>query len=438
MIDLKWLAEHQEEAERGFRAKRSDVPIARMLELDEERKGLAQKVEAVAAEKNRASKELGGLAPAERKTRLAELKELDTASAGNVARLKEVEGELHELLWNAPNLPLADVPVGNNESENVVLREVGERPTFDFTPKPHWDIGQYLGVIDAERATRVAGARFVYLLGPIVRLQQALTEYVFGVLTNRDRLRAIIAQAGLAVSDTPFVPVVPPLMVTPEVFDKMARLHPREERYHIPSDDVFLIGSAEHTLGPLHMGETLAYEQVPLRYVAATPAFRREAGSYGKDTRGLIRLHQFDKIEMESFTLPEQGVAEQNLLVAVQEHLVASLGIPYRVVQICTGDMGGPDARQIDIECWMPGQEAYRETHTADYMGEYQARRLQTRIRRNDGTLVHAHMNDATAMAIGRTLAAILECQQQQDGSVLVPEVLHPWTGFTTMQAINA
>ncbi len=180
-------------------------------------------------------------------------------------------------------------------------------------------------------------------------------------------------------------------------------------------------------MGPMHMDEVLREDELPLRYFAFTPAFRREAGSYGKDTRGILRLHQFDKIEMESFALPEQGLAEQELFVAIQEHLLQQLGVPYQVMQICTGDMGGPDARQIDIECWMPGQNRYRETHTSDMMTDYQARRLNTRVKRAAGEHQFVHMNDATCIAMGRLLIAIMENFQEADGTVRIPEVLRPW-----------
>jgi seryl-tRNA synthetase len=190
-----------------------------------------------------------------------------------------------------------------------------------------------------------------------------------------------------------------------------------------------LIGSAEHTLGPLHMDETLKEEHLPLRYVGYSTAFRREAGSYGKDTKGILRQHQFDKLEMESFTKPEDGMAEQDFMVAIQEHLMRELKLPHQAVLICTGDMGFPDQRQIDIETWMPGQDTYRETHSADYVGGFQARRLNTKVKRADGSAEPVHMNDATVFAMGRTLIAILENYQQEDGSVAVPEVLRPFMG---------
>ena len=203
----------------------------------------------------------------------------------------------------------------------------------------------------------------------------------------------------------------------------------KEERYYLQQDDLYLVGSAEHTLGPLHMDETLPEEALPLRYLGFSTAFRREAGSYGKDMKGILRVHQFDKLEMESFTAPEDSLKEQNFFVAIQEYLMQGLELPYQVVAVCTGDMGKPDARQIDIETWLPGQEKYRETHSADLMQDFQARRLNIKVKRKDGKIEFAHMNDATAFAIGRTLIAILENYQQKDGSVKMPRVLQGYVG---------
>jgi seryl-tRNA synthetase len=216
----------------------------------------------------------------------------------------------------------------------------------------------------------------------------------------------------------------------------MGRLEPRDERYYIPSDDAYLIGSAEHTLGPLHMDQTLAEADLPIRYLGYSTSFRREAGSYGKDTKGILRLHQFDKLEMETFCLPENSIEEQNLLVAIQEHLVSSLGLPYRLVICSTGDMGDPDARHIDLETWMPGQGKYRETHSADLMTDYQSRRLAIKVKRTTGSAAgkseYVHMNDATAFAIGRLLIAIMENYQQKDGSIKIPKALHAYTAGRT------
>jgi seryl-tRNA synthetase len=227
-------------------------------------------------------------------------------------------------------------------------------------------------------------------------------------------------------------------MIKPEIFRRMARLSDadKDERYYLQQDDAFLIGSAEHTLGPIHVDSTLTENQLPLRYIGFSTSFRREAGSYGKDTGGLFRVHQFDKLEMESFTVPEDSHTEQDFIVAVQEYLVHSLGIPYQLIAICTGDMGKPDARQLDINSWLPGQNKYRETHTSDLMTDYQARRLETKVKRKTGETQYAHMNDATAIAIGRFIIAILENYQQADGSVKIPEVLVPFMGKTEIRRV--
>jgi seryl-tRNA synthetase len=220
-------------------------------------------------------------------------------------------------------------------------------------------------------------------------------------------------------------------MIRPDAYVKMARLSPEveDERYYLEKDDLYLIGSAEHTLGSMHMDERISYKNFPLRYIGFSSSFRREAGSYGKDTRGIFRVHQFDKLEMESFTLPDNSLKEHKFLIKIQEYLMQSLKLPYRVMLVCTGDMGGPDARQVDIETWLPGQDKYRETHSADLMLDYQSRRLNTRFKKK-GDLDFVHMNDATAFAIGRTLIAIIENYQQKDGSIQVPEVLQKYTNF--------
>jgi seryl-tRNA synthetase len=269
------------------------------------------------------------------------------------------------------------------------------------------------------------------LKGDAVLLENSLYQFALSVLTDEQELKKIADKVEKGYYSKTFIPVLPPLFINPDVYEKMARLSPETEieRYGIPRDNQYLIGSAEHTLGPMHMNETLDRKDLPLRYFALTPAFRREAGSYGKDTKGILRQHQFDKLEMESFTAPEDGLKEQDFFIAIEEFLMQSLKIPYQVVAISTGDMGGPDFRQRDIESWMPGQNKYRETHTSDYMTDYQARRLQTKVRKDDGESEFVHMNDATAFAMGRTIIAILENYQQSDGSIRIPDVLKKYFG---------
>lgn len=231
----------------------------------------------------------------------------------------------------------------------------------------------------------------------------------------------------MKIKATPFTPVIPPLMINFETAEKMGRLHPMEDRFTFPEDKFMMIGSAEHSLGPIHMDEVLDAKDLPIRYVANTPAFRREAGTYGKDTKGILRMHQFDKIEMETFCLPEDGLAEQELIVGIQEYLLQKLELPYEVMAVCTGDMGNLDYRQIDINTYIPSQGRYRETHTSDYMTDYQARRLNIKYKKQDGTREYVHMNDATAFAMGRILIAIIENNQTADGKIQIPTVLQPY-----------
>ena len=255
-----------------------------------------------------------------------------------------------------------------------------------------------------------------------------MVQLVFKTVTDQKLIKKLAAKVGNPFDNT-FVPIIPPVIIKPDVMKKMARLDPIEERYYIPSDDAVLVGSAEHTLGPMHINKTFKYADLPIRYIGYSSAFRREAGSYGKDVRGILRLHQFDKLEMETFVPQEFGMQEQDLLVEIQEYLLQQLEIPYQVVAVCTGDIGKPDYRQIDLECWVPTQNKYRETHSADYVTDYQSRRLNTRYEDKDGSRKFVYMNDATALAIGRTLIAILENYQQEDGSVKIPKVLQNYVG---------
>jgi seryl-tRNA synthetase len=426
MLDIKFIREQVDVVKRAVETKKASVDIDLLLATDQRRRDLLLRVEAMRAEQNSASDTIAKEKdPEAKKEAIVAMRQLKDTLSAEEAALSAVEAETDALLKRVPNIPSDDTPIGPDESANVIVRKIGEPRVFSFPIKDHVALGECLGIIDNETAGKVSGARFTYLKGALAHLQYALVQYVFSIVTDTTVLETIIKKAGLSVPATPFVPIVPPVMIRTEVLERMARLEPRDDRYYIPSDDLYLIGSAEHTLGPMHMDTVLAEEQLPLRYVACSPAFRREAGSYGKDMRGILRVHQFDKIEMESFCVPELSTQEQNLFVAIQEHIVGSLGIPYQVMQICTGDMGGPDSRQIDIECWMPGQQRYRETHTSDLMTDYQARQLNTRVKRVNGETQYVHMNDGTAAAIGRIFIALIENYQEEDGSVTIPAVLH-------------
>lgn len=419
MIDARILREEPDKVKAGIAAKNADPALVdAFLELDAKWREAVGQVEALRAEKKK----------------LSDARDIEGGKK-NKELLKESEEKVstlekeREVVWmKIPNIPADDVPRGKDESENKVIRAWGEPNKFDFEPKDHMALGTALGIIDTETAAKVSGSRFGYLKGDLALMEFAIIQHTFKTLTDPKIMGEIAESVESGYNPKPFVPVIPPVMIRPDVYERMARLEPKEERYYIPSDDMYLIGSAEHTLGPLHIDEIISEEKLPLRYVGFSVSFRREAGAAGKDTRGILRVHQFDKIEIESFTTAENGLKEQDFIVAVQEYLLQSLELPYRVVSICTGDMGGPDVRQIDMETWMPGQNRYRETHTSDYNGDYQSRRLATKVKRANGTEL-VHMNDATVFAIGRILIAILENNQTADGKVSIPEVIRPYLG---------
>jgi seryl-tRNA synthetase len=429
MLDINYIRENTEKVKQAATQKRVDPSIVdELLEIDISRRKLISEVEKIRFERNNLNDKLKVERTPELMSQSTDLKnklqELEP-------RLDDAEAVYAELILKIPNVPLESVPFGKDESENVVSKTVGTPTTFDFTPKDHLEIGQDLDIIDTDTAAKVSGSRFAYLKGDGAMLEFALIQYVTQTLTNKDIIKKIADSVKDGYSAKPFTAVVPPVFIKTEVFKRMARLtdEDKTERYQLPLDDQYLVGSAEHTLGPIHMDQTLPEKLFPIRYIGFSTAFRREAGSYGKDTRGIIRVHQFDKLEMESFTVPEDSETEQDFLIATQEYLISGLAIPYQVISICTGDMGKPDARQVDINCWMPGQGKYRETNTSDLMTDFQSRRLETKVKRDSGETQYVHMNDATAIAVGRIIVAILENFQQADGSVKVPDVLVPFMG---------
>ncbi|HUO56084.1 MAG TPA: serine--tRNA ligase [Candidatus Paceibacterota bacterium] len=419
MLDIKFIRENRDIVERAIRDKNTEpIDFDRLFALYEERKDLRSRIDDLNAARNRAAKEQNHEEGKRLKGELAALEE----------RLPKLEKEFIALLTKIPNVPSADTPVGD-ESANKILRQWGTKPHFDFEPKAHWDLGRELGIIDSEKAAEVSGARFSYLKGDLVLMQFALMRLAFSTLGDTQTLSKIAEDAGVNINITPFIPVLPPVFMRTAVMNRMARLHPMDERYVFEKDDLVLVGSAEHTIGPLHMDEIIEEKNMPIRYAGFSTAFRREAGAAGKDTRGILRQHQFDKIELETFVMPEKSMDEQNFIVGIQEYLMQRLELPYQVVLKSTGDQGTPNHRGIDIETWMPGQHTYRETHTSDLMTSYQSRRLNTRVRGKDGKIEFVHMNDATVFAMGRTLIAIMENYQQEDGSIIIPEVLRSFIG---------
>ena len=429
MLDIRFIRENADQVTQKSQQKGYKVDVQKLLAVDDSRRKLLLEIERVRAERNQlADKTKGGQPSPDDMEQGRKLKE---TLAQLESQLGPVNDEYDKLLKEIPNMPADDVPVGASEDENQVAKEWGEKPQFDFKPKTHWQIAEERELIDKERAAKVSGSRFAYIKGDLVKLQFGLIQFVLTTLTNEETLKNIAQSAGLNdVSTKPFTPVLPPLMLRTDVFDAMDRLEPPEERYKVGSeeDNLWLQGSAEHTLGPMYKDESLDVADLPIRLIGYATSFRREAGSYGKDIEGIIRMHQFDKLEMESFSRPEDGLKEHLLMVAIQEYILQQLKIPYRLLLKCTADIGKPNARGIDLEAWLPGADKYMETHTADFMTDYQARRLQTRVK-GDGFV---HTNDATALALGRGLVAIIENYQRADGKIIIPEVVRPYLNGQT------
>lgn len=427
MLDIQFIRDNREAVAQKAQQKGYPVDISRLLQLDTQKRELITEIEQIRARRN-------DLAASLKKTKpTAEQIEQGRLLKEKVAELEDKLGPVVEqygaLLHAIPNMPLEAVPVGTTEDENVIARTVGEPTVFDFTPKHDFELGHTLDLIDKERAAKIAGSRFAYLKGDLVRLQFAIVQFVMTTLGDETILRKLIDENGLKVSAKPFTPILPPAMLRTEPYVASARLNAEEVTYKIEQDDLWLNASAEHTLCTMYWNEVLPEDMFPIRYIGYSTSFRREAGTYGKDMEGIFRLHQFDKLEMEVFCTPETGLEEHKLQIAIQEYLVQQLQLPYRLIQKCTADIGKPNASGYDIDCWFPGQQNYRETHTADYMTDYQARDLKIRVRRDDGKIELVHTNDATAFAMSRILKCIMENYQTAEGRIIVPEALRPYMG---------
>jgi len=414
MIDLKKLRENTSEIREAAKAKNVELDFTKILELDKRVRSLQQDVQQIATEKNEASKRIPQASEEEKQTILTEMKRVDRKGDELKAELNPIEHELDDLLHKIPNPASPDVKVAANEDENEVLRTVGEIKKFDFEVKDHMELGQSLDIIDTERAAKVSGARFNYLKGDGVLLEFALIQYALDTTMKFG-----------------FTPITTPHMVNARSMRAMGYLEHggHDEIYYLPKDNMYLIGTSEQSVGPMHMDETLDLSKGSMRYAGFSACYRREAGSYGKDTKGILRVHQFDKIEMFSFCKPEDSDAEHNMILEIEEKLMKGLGIPYQVLKMVTGDLGLPAARKYDLEAWLPSQEKYRETHSCSTCTDFQARRLNTRYKNEEGKSQFVHTLNGTAFAIGRTIIAILENYQQEDGSVIIPEVLRNYMG---------
>jgi seryl-tRNA synthetase len=415
MIDVKFIRENPEKVKQGVKNKNAEVDIDRFLEVDKKRREVITALEDMRAQKNKTTKEIPQMKDkAEREKTILKMRELDTNSDRLDKELEVLESEFNEMLMKVPNIPSDDVPVGKNDTENVEIRQVGKKPEFDFPFKDYMTLAEDLDIIDVKRAGKVSGTRFGYLKGGAAFLEFALVQFVFDTLAKEG-----------------FIPVVPPVMLKPEMARGMGYLEQtdKEEAYFIQSDNLYLTGTSEQSLGAMHADEVFDEKDLPRRYMGFSTCFRRESGSYGKDTKGILRVHQFDKIEMFSYAKKEESQKEHDFLLSMEEKLMQLLEIPYRVLRICTGDLGRPAARKFDIEAWIPSENKYRETHSTSNCTDFQSRRLNIRYKTKDG-LEFIHTLNGTAFAIGRILIAIIENYQQKDGSIRVPKILQKYLGF--------
>ena len=415
MIDLKRLRE--EPAYRaGIERKRVRAGlIDEVLAAEEGRRALLQTVEELRARQNAASKEIGKAAPDERPAKIAAAGALKEELAAREPELAAAEAAARALALALPNPADASVPDGG-EDEGDVVRTVGETgpaPALD-----HAAFAERMGFVDSERGAEVGGSRFAYVMREAVLLELALVQWVFGQL---------VAEG--------FVPVVPPVLVREHVMEE-AGFFPtdRNQVYDLPEDELFLVGTSEVPLSALHRGDLLDPTALPARYAGFSTNFRREAGTYGKDTRGIFRVHQFDKVEMFAFVAPDESDAEHERILAIEERIIGGLGLPYRVVDIAAGDLGAAAAKKFDIEVWLPSEGTYREATSCSNYRDFSARRLRTRVRSEAGTEL-VHTLNGTACAVSRTLVYLFEHYQQADGSFAVPDVLRPFTGFATVPA---
>lgn len=412
MIDLKHLRDNIDLYKAGFAKKQVKVDVEQLLELDEAHRQKLQEVEAMRNERNAVSKSIPHLADTEKKAKIVEMKTLGNKLATEEDELNKLFVHLKTVLDQAPNLPHESVPTGKDDSENMPIKTVGEKPIFDFEPRDHVELGKMLDVIDLETGAETSGARFYYLKNELVLLEFAIVNWLMHKYVSKG-----------------FTPVTVPMLVKEHMMYATGFFPAdKNEIYHVnpEEDDLYLVGTSEVPLAGLHMGKAIQADELPKRYIGFSTCFRREAGSYGKDTKGILRVHQFDKMEMFSFCHPEKSWEEHDFLRSIEEEILQELGLPYQVVIICGGDLGAPAAKKYDCEVWIPTQNTYRELTSCSNCTDFQARRGGIKYKDENGTH-YLHTLNGTAMASTRTLIAILENNQQADGSVKIPEVLHPF-----------
>ena len=419
MIDVKLLRDNPELVRSSQKARGESVDVVdQALAADEARRSAIVEFEALRAEQNTLSKSVGAAKGDEKTVLLEKAKALSAQVKEAEAKKSSTEAAFRDVALNISNIVDPQAPIGG-EADFKVIEEIGKPRQFDFEPKDHVELGKILGAIDVERGAKVSGARFYYLTGVGALLELALVNYAIASATK----------AG-------FIPVIPPVLVKPAAMEGTGFLGQAAENvFHLKEDDFYLVGTSEVPLAAYHMDEIVDEKKLPLRYSGYSPCFRREAGSYGKDTRGIIRVHQFEKVEMFSFCKPEDSEAEHRRLLGWEKDFLNAMEIPYRVIDVATGDLGSSANRKFDCEAWIPTQNAYREVTSTSNCSEFQARRLNVRMRTENGTAPVATLN-GTLVAIPRMIVAILENHQQSDGSVLVPKALQPYLGMDRFQPV--
>jgi len=417
MLDIKFIRENIDFVAERLSTRGGTIDLGAFRKLDEERRAILLEVEQMKARRNAESAEIGKLRKqgSDASQRQEAVRKLGEQIKGADEKVKEVQDRLDSLLMSFPNIPHESVPVGRDETDNEVVREWGKKPELDFEPLSHWDQGEMLDIIDLPRAARMAGARFSLLKGAGARLERALINFMLDLHTTEHGYREVL---------TPF-------MVQPQSLEGTGQLPKfKDDLFSVEGGEYYLIPTAEVPVTNIHREEILKEADLPIRYAAYSPCFRKEAGSHGKDTRGLVRLHQFNKVELVKFTRPEDSYGELENLTRDAEAVLQKLGLAYRVVTLSTGDLGFSAAKTYDLEVWLPGQGAYREISSCSNFEDFQARRAQIRFRPDGGKgNRYVHTLNGSGLAVGRCLVAILENYQQKDGTVLVPEALRPYMG---------
>lgn len=417
MLDIKLLRDHLDEVKARMSTRGIPVDWDQFVSLDRERRDTVANTERLKEKKNRLSGEIGKLkkSGADASALMREVEELSEAIRSSEGPLADIEARFEQLMLTLPNLPHASVKVGKDERDNREVRRWGEPPKFGFAPKNHWDIGEELGILDFARAAKIAGARFAVYRDAGAKLERALINFMLDLHTGENGYKEML----------------PPALVNRAALVGTGQLPKFEDDlFHVVPGDYFLIPTAEVPLTNLHRDEMLERDELPIKYVAYTPCFRSEAGSYGKDVRGLIRQHQFNKVEMVKLTEPEDSYNELETMVRNAEDVLKRLELPYRVVELCTGDMGFGAAKTYDLEVWLPGQNTYREISSCSNCEEFQARRANIRYRKEKkGRPLFVHTLNGSGLAVGRTLVAVLENYQQEDGSVIIPNALRDYMG---------